>query len=87
MIAWSIKNDRKFRKSKKIDFWGSDLIDDWLMKKNRLHYLQSAVPEFFAKQDAEWYSAGIHNLTSRYNKCLDEQGDYVGKWEILRGIQ
>ncbi len=37
------------------------------------------VAEFFAKQDTEWYSAGIHKLILCYNKCLDEQGDYVGK--------
>ncbi len=41
--------------------------------------LQSTVIEFFAKQDAEWYSAGIHKLILRYNKCLDEQCDYVEK--------
>ncbi len=33
IIAWSIKHDQKFRKSKKIDFWGSDLIDDRLIEK------------------------------------------------------
>ncbi len=44
---------------------------------------QSAVAQFFLKQDVEWYSAGIHKLISRYDKCLDEQGDYVEKWEIL----
>ncbi len=41
--------------------------------------LQSAVCEFFTKQDAEWYSAGIYKLISCYNKCLIEQGDYVEK--------
>ncbi len=35
--------------------------------------LQSMVTEFFPKQDAEWYSAGIHKLILRNNKCLDEQ--------------
>ncbi len=39
--------------------------------------LQSAVAEFFTKQDAEWYRAGTHKLILHYNKCLDEQGDYV----------
>ncbi len=39
--------------------------------------LQRAIIVFFAKQDAEWYSTGIHRLISRYNKCLDEQRDYV----------
>ncbi len=46
-------------------------------------YLQSTVAMFFAKLDAEWYSAGIHKLISHYNKCLDEQGDYVEKLKIL----
>ncbi len=39
--------------------------------------LQSTVPEFFTKPDAEWFSAGIHKLISRYNNCLDEQDDYA----------
>ncbi len=39
--------------------------------------LQSMVAEFFAEQDTEWYSAGIYKLISRYNKCLNEQSDYV----------
>ncbi len=40
IIAWSIKHVQKFQKlKKKIDFWGSDLIDDGLIgKKNRQHY-------------------------------------------------
>ncbi len=41
--------------------------------------LQNAVAEFFAKQDAECYSAGIRKLILRYNKCLDEQCHYVEK--------
>ncbi len=41
--------------------------------------LQNTVAEFFAKQDAEWYSSDIHKLISRNNKCRDEQGDYVEK--------
>ncbi len=41
--------------------------------------LQSVVAEFFTKQDAEWYSTGIHKLILRYNKCTDEQDDYVEK--------
>ncbi len=34
---------------------------------------QNMVVEFFTKQDAGWYSAGIHNLILRYYKCLDKQ--------------
>ncbi len=30
----------------------------------------------FAKQDADWYSAGIYKLILRYNKCLNEQRDF-----------
>ncbi len=41
--------------------------------------LQSVVTEFFAKQDSEWYSTGIHKLILHYSKCLDEQGDYAKK--------
>ncbi len=40
--------------------------------------LQSAVTEF-AKQDTEWYNTGIYKLILRYNKCLNEQVDYVKK--------
>ncbi len=49
--------------------------------------LLNEVAEFFAKQDAKWYSTGIHKLILCYNNCLHEQGDYVEKKEILRGIQ
>ncbi len=35
------------------------------------------VAKFFTKQDAEWYTADIHKLISRYNKCFDEQNDYI----------
>ncbi len=41
--------------------------------------LQSVVAEFFAKQDAKWYSTDIYKLISCYNKCLDEQGDYIDR--------
>ncbi len=44
------------------------------------------VTKFFAKHDTEWYSVGIHKLISHYNKSLDELGDYLEKWEILRGV-
>ncbi len=39
--------------------------------------LESAVAEFFAKYDTKWYNTGIHKLILRYNKCLNEQGDYA----------
>ncbi len=37
--------------------------------------LQNVVAKFFAKQDTEWYSTGIHKLILCYNKCFDEQGN------------
>ena len=30
-------------------------------------------------QAAVWYEEGISKLESRYNKCLNVQGDYVEK--------
>ena len=30
-------------------------------------------------QAAVWYEEGISKLVSRYNKCLNVQGDYVEK--------
>ncbi len=32
-----------------------------------------------AKQDTEWCSADSYRLILRYNKCLNEQGDYIEK--------
>ncbi len=45
--------------------------------------LQSAVAKFFAKQGTEWYSGGIHKLSSRYNKYLKEEGDYAESRKFL----
>ncbi len=41
--------------------------------------LKNAVEEYFRNLDESWYSAGIEKLISRYNKCLDTNGDYVEK--------
>ncbi len=41
--------------------------------------LQSAVAEFFSKQDAQWKSDGIHKLILDYNNCLAGKVDYVEK--------
>ncbi len=41
--------------------------------------LRAAVDEFFAKMDAQWYAAGIDRLVLRYDKCLNQNGDYVEK--------
>jgi len=32
-------------------------------------------------QAAFWYEEGIIKLVSRYDKCLNVQGDYVEKYE------
>ncbi len=41
--------------------------------------LQSAVAKFFAKQDTELYTVGIHKLILHYYNSLGEQVDYVEK--------
>ncbi len=41
--------------------------------------LQSVIAEFFAKQDAAWYSANIRKLISCYSNCFSDYGDYVEK--------
>ncbi len=38
------------------------------------------VAEFFAKQNAVWYSAGICKLIPCYNNCLDERSDFGRDW-------
>jgi len=41
--------------------------------------LQHAVLDWLNSQAAVWYEEGISKLVSRYNKCLNVQGDYVEK--------
>jgi len=41
--------------------------------------LQHAVMDWLNSQVAIWYKEGISKLVSRYNKCLNVQGDYVEK--------
>jgi len=41
--------------------------------------LQHAVMDWLNSQAAVWYKEGISKLVSRYNKCLNVQGDYVEK--------
>jgi transposase len=41
--------------------------------------LEDAVSSYFHNLDAEWYARGIENLVSRYDKCLQRNGDYVEK--------
>ena len=42
--------------------------------------LQHAVVDWLNSQAAVWYEEGISKLVSRYDKCLNVQGDYVEKW-------
>jgi len=41
--------------------------------------LQHAVMDWLSSQAAVWYEEGISKLVSRYDKCLNVQGDYVEK--------
>jgi hypothetical protein len=42
-------------------------------------YLQRAVLDWLNFQAAVWYEERINKLVSRYDKCLNVQGDYVEK--------
>ena len=41
--------------------------------------LQHSVVDWLNSQAAVWYEEGISKLVSRYDKCLNVQGDYVEK--------
>jgi hypothetical protein len=41
--------------------------------------MQHAVMDWLNSQAAVWYEEGISKLVSRYDKCLNVQGDYVEK--------
>ena len=41
--------------------------------------LQHAVMDRLNSQAAVWYEEGMTKLVSRYDKCLNVQGDYVEK--------
>ena len=41
--------------------------------------LQHTVVDWLNSQAAVWYEEGISKLVSRYDKCLNVQGDYVEK--------
>jgi hypothetical protein len=41
--------------------------------------VKEAVNTWFASQAASFYDAGIQNLVPRYNKCLNNGGNYVEK--------
>ena len=41
--------------------------------------LQHSIVDWLNSQAAVWYDEGISKLVSRYDKCLNVQGDYVEK--------
>ena len=41
--------------------------------------LPHAVVDWLNSQVAVWYEEGISKLVSRYDKCLNVEGDYVEK--------
>jgi hypothetical protein len=41
--------------------------------------VKEAVNTWFASQAASFYDAGIQKLVPRYDKCLDNGGNYVEK--------
>ena len=41
--------------------------------------LQHALVDWLNSQAAVWYEEGISKLVSRYDKCLNVQGDYAEK--------
>jgi hypothetical protein len=41
--------------------------------------VQRAVLDWLNSQASVWYEEGISKLLSRYDKCLNAQGDYVEK--------
>jgi len=55
----------------KVHLGGQRLVNDDEVK--------SAVYDWLKEMDAEWYGSGIKRLFSRYQKCIDRNGDYVEK--------
>jgi hypothetical protein len=41
--------------------------------------VQEAVMTWFKVQAADFYDSGIQKLVPRFNKCLDNAGDYIKK--------
>ena len=41
--------------------------------------LKDAVPKWLTSQAAAFYEEGIQKLVPRYDKCLNNGGEYVGK--------
>ncbi len=49
--------------------------------------LQSEVTQYFKKQPSTFYYQGISKLKTRYQKCMDRNGDYVEKWRNSKILQ
>jgi hypothetical protein len=45
--------------------------------------VKEAVNTWFASQTASFYDVGIQKLVSRYDKCLNNGGNYDEKWRKL----
>ncbi len=46
---------------------------------NTTEKIKAVVVEYFQNLDAEYCCAGLQKLHNLFTKCLDLQGDYVGK--------
>jgi len=55
---------------------GPNCREDAQMCPNGMHH---AVMDWLNSQAVVWYEEGINKLVSRYDKCLNVQGDYVQK--------
>ena len=63
------------------DFWLFPILKKFLGGK---HFssdveVKKAVNKFFRKCSNEFFAMGIERLVARYNKCLDNSGNYIEK--------
>jgi len=49
------------------------------LRVNMNEELMDGVKDWLSSQPATFYDAGIVKLVSRYDKCLNSEGDYVEK--------
>lgn len=63
------------------DFWLFGPMKNALRGKRYegLKEIQSDVKKWFRGQDKDWFAEGIRSLTKRWEKCIDNGGDYVEK--------
>jgi hypothetical protein len=76
----------KFTNKFLLDLAPSDLnlflhLKTHLVGKNFDHddEMQEEVMTWFKGQAADFYDSGIQKLVERFNKCLDNAGDYIEK--------